>query len=80
LFEQKPDLTRLRDMLREKFGGTWFTIEQAEEFTLLETAFRDNGHLKPTLKAAEANGVLEVDRPAGKRLGSFTPGTRMRFL
>jgi hypothetical protein len=79
LFEREPDLTRLYDMLRETFGSKSFTIEQAEEFTLLETAFRDNGHLKPTLRAAEADEALEVQRPAGKRAGSFTAGTRMRF-
>lgn len=79
LFEQKPDLGRLRDILREEFGRNWFTISQAEEFTLLQTAFRDNGHLKPVLRAAEAASVLEVERPDGKRAGSFTPGTKMRF-
>jgi hypothetical protein len=47
-------------------------------FTLLETAFRDNGHLKPALRAAEADEILEVQRPAGKRAGSFTPRTRVR--
>lgn len=66
-------------MLGEKFGRSWFTIEQAEEFTLLETPFRDNAHLKPTLRAAEADETLEVRRPPRKRAGSFTPGTRMRF-
>jgi len=80
LFEQEPDLARLQDMLHEKFGSRWFTIEQAEQFTLLETAFRDNGQLKPRLKATEATGALEVRRPAGKRAGSFTAGTRMRFV
>lgn len=80
LFEHAPDLDRLRDMLREKFGTKHFTIEEAEEFTLLETPFRDNGHLKPTLKAAEAAKALEVQRPAGRRAGSFTAGTRMRFV
>ncbi|HZR92278.1 MAG TPA: three-Cys-motif partner protein TcmP [Gaiellaceae bacterium] len=79
LFEREPDLTRLQEMLREKFGGSWFTIQQAEEFTLLETGFRDNGHLKPTLRAAEANDALEVQRPTGKRARTFTTGTRMRF-
>jgi len=79
LFEQEADLARLQDMLREEFVSRWFTIEQAEQFTLLETAFRDNGHLKPGLKAAEAVGALEVRRLAGKRAGSFTAGARMRF-
>lgn len=80
LFEQEADLGRLQDMLHERFGARWFTIEQAEQFTLLETAFRDNGHLKPRHKTAEAAGAIEVRRPAGKRAGSFTPGTRMRFI
>lgn len=79
LFEREPDLTRLHEMLGEKFGRSGFTIEQAEEFTLLETPFRDNAHLKPTLRAAEADETLEVRRPPRKRAGSFTPGTRMRF-
>jgi len=79
LFEQEPNLARLREMLREKFQTARFTISQAEEFTLLETPFRDNGHLKPVLRAAEADGVLDVQRPVGKRAGSFTPGTTMRF-
>jgi three-Cys-motif partner protein len=79
LFELEPDLRGLRDMLRERFATSWFSIEQAEEFTLLETPFRDNGHLKPTLRAAETDDVLDVRRPSGKRAGTFTPGTRMLF-
>lgn len=80
LFEQKPDLSRLLELLRERFGKQWFTIEEAETFTLRSAPFRDNGHLKtPTLRPAEKRGELEVERPAGKPSGSFTAGTRMRF-
>jgi three-Cys-motif partner protein len=80
LFEPKPDFAQLESMLRGRFGTNWFTIEQAEKFTLLETAFRDNGHLKlPTLKPAEKEGRLIVERSPGQRAGSFSPGTRMRF-
>jgi hypothetical protein len=80
LFETKPDFGRLLEMLRSHFGNRWFTIEEAERFTLLETAFRDNGHLKtPTLKPAEACGDLEVERIEGQRAGSFSSRTRMRF-
>lgn len=66
LFEQEADLARLQDMLREKFVSRWFTIEQAEQFTLLETAFRDNGHLKPGLKAAEAVGCARGSEACGE--------------
>jgi three-Cys-motif partner protein len=43
LFEREPDLSHLEDMLRRHFEERWFTIEAAERFTLLETAFRDIG-------------------------------------
>jgi three-Cys-motif partner protein len=80
LFEEKPDYVELERLLRARFDGNWFTIDEAERFTLLETAFRDKGDLKtPTLKPAEERGDLEVERPPGKRAGSFTPGTKMRF-
>jgi three-Cys-motif partner protein len=80
LFEEKPDFSSLEQMLRRHFNEDWFTIEEAERFTLLETPFRDNGHLKtPTLRPAEQSGALEAVRPAGKKAGSFTAGTKMRF-
>ena len=80
LFEEAPPFGELEEMLREHFGSAWFTIEDAERFTLLQTPFRDNAHLKrPTLKPAEARGVLEVERSASQRAGTFTPLTRMRF-
>jgi three-Cys-motif partner protein len=80
LFDETPDYTELKRLLKEHFDGNWFTIEEAERFTLLDTAFRDNAHLKtPTLKPLEERGELEVMRPPGKRAGSFTPSTKMRF-
>ena len=65
-------LTSLEQMLRERFGGAWFTIEQAERFTLIETPFRDNGHLeRPTLAPAERLGASEVRRAVGQKAGSL---------
>lgn len=65
LFEQKPDLERLTAMLREQFGHDEFTIEEAKHFTLTETPFRDDAHLKQgTLAPAEKAGELAVTRPA----------------
>src|SRR5581483_4086138 len=80
LFSQSPDFDELERMLRENFDEAWFSIEEAEVFTLLETPFRDNGHLKtPTLKPAEKRGALEVRRRTGQRAGTFSAGTSMRF-
>ncbi len=78
LFEEKTEDAALAKMLGERYGSDWFTIEEAEWFTLIDTPFRDNGHLKrPTLAPAEKAGRLEVIRTG--RPGSFTPGTRMGF-
>ncbi len=80
LFEQKPDFSRLQEMLRNHFGNRWFTIEEAEQYTLRETPFRHNAHLRtPLFAPAEKSGAIEVVRPVGKRASSFTAGTRIRF-
>jgi three-Cys-motif partner protein len=53
----------LLEELRRKFGTEWFTIEQAERCTLLDTPFRKGQLRRRTLQPAEKAGVLEVQRP-----------------
>lgn len=82
LFEDQPDFAILLRMLQDHFGTREFTIEEAEEFTLLQTPFRDDGHLKtPTLKPAEEAGLLEAWKTdGGRRRGtSYPAGTALRF-
>lgn len=72
------DTSPLLTHLREKFGTDWFTIEEAQQATLLETPFRVSRHLKEgTLGPAEKAGTIEIDRGGGKR--RFAPGVRIRF-
>jgi hypothetical protein len=80
LFDPRPDFARLETELRSRFAKEPFSIQAAAQFTLTETAFRDNGHLKPGLKAAEGAGRLEVvqAKPARRR-GEFPDGTVLRF-
>jgi three-Cys-motif partner protein len=61
--------------LRSKFGVEWFTIEQAEDCTVLDTPFRIGQLRRRTLAPAEQEGVLEVERPGR----SGFKGARMRF-
>ena len=80
LFEPEPDFTVLREALRAQFGATPFSIDQAEEFTLLWTPFLPKRHLKrKTLAVAEAAGQLVATRPKGAKAGSYVPGTVLRF-
>jgi three-Cys-motif partner protein len=80
LFQTEPDFARLEWMLRQQYGTAEFTIDDALDFTLTATPFRDDGHLKrPVLGRAEKRGALAVLRPAGSNRG-YKPGTRMRFV
>jgi len=70
------DTTPLLAELRSKFGSDWFTIEQAERCTRIDTPYRI-GHLRQrTLQPAEKAGKLEVQRSG--RTGF--KGARLRFL
>lgn len=76
---ESVDTTPLLTDLREHFGRRWFTIDEAEDFTLLHTPFLPRRHLKRrTLTPAERGGMLEVERPSGARRSGFR-NARLRF-
>lgn len=81
IFQEEVDTGPLLAGLQAHFGTDTFTIEEATTFTILESAFK-KGHLrKKTLKPAEEGGKIEVVNPKpGRRKGSFTDGTTMRFV
>lgn len=82
LFKFGPDFAELLGMLRDRFETEPFSIEDAARFVLLDTPFRDNGHLKePTLRPAEGDGLLDAWNMDGskRRKGYYPPGTMLRF-
>jgi three-Cys-motif partner protein len=81
LFQPSVETGPLLDALRTAFGPEWFTVKEASRVTLLRTPFLQSSHLKRlTLVPAENAGLIEVQRPAGKRAGTFTDDVRMRFV
>lgn len=79
LFQPSPDTGPLLAELRSAFGRQWFTVTDAERIAR-DTLYLVEGHLKRlTLRPAEESGKLEVERPAGRRKGTFTADVRMRF-
>lgn len=81
LFQPDVDTSALLAELREVFGTEWFTVDQAADVALFRTPFLPDAHLKRlTLMPAERSRTLEVDRPPGRRAGSFTGDVRMRFV
>jgi hypothetical protein len=80
LFEEKPDLASLARDLRAHFGTREFTIEQAELFTLEETAFCPSPHLKQVLREIEESDELGARHPAKARKRNTYPArTFIRF-
>jgi len=71
----------LRLALLTKFAGLQVEIADVAKFTLLETLYHPDKHLKTmTLKPMEADGLLAVVNPkTGRRLGTFPDGTIIRF-
>jgi three-Cys-motif partner protein len=77
LFEPEPDTTPLLNALKAHFATRAFTIEEAERYTLLSTAYLPGAHLKRrTLAPAERAGELESQSPR-KRRATYPQGTRM---
>jgi hypothetical protein len=79
LFEQGVDTAPLLRALRERFKSAPFTIEQADQFTLIQTPFIPAHLRKRTLAPEEEAERLQV-LTSRKRAKTYPPGTRMRFL
>jgi three-Cys-motif partner protein len=80
LFELEPDLGPLREALRDHFGTRVFSIEEALDFTVVETDYLLEHVKRRTLKPLELDGKLEVvEAKPNRRRGDYPDGTRVRF-
>jgi len=80
LFQPEVDTGPLRDALLEQFGTRPFSIEEALDFTLLETAYRPEHVKTKTLMPLEKGDRLEVVQYNGKRRkNSYPDGIMLRF-
>jgi len=80
LFQPEVDTGPLLQALRMRFGTAPFTIDDAAQFTLLDTPYVPSSHLRrKTLVPAENEGRIEV-LGGRTRAGTYPPGTRIRFL
>lgn len=74
----EPNTAPLLAALRDRFGSTPFTIEEAAEFTDVHTAFLSTSHLRQrTLLQAEKAGALRV---LFRSKAGFPPRTSMVFV
>jgi three-Cys-motif partner protein len=82
MFEAEPDLAPLLTALKARFDDRPFTIQEAEDFTLFDTPFLHDSHLKTkTLAPVERAGELvAVDPPPGRRKSTYEDGIKLRFV
>lgn len=82
LFDVRPDTSRLRRGLVERFAGQTVPYSQLEEWILRQSPFHD-GHIKKlTLKPLEVAGLIECLPPPWKparRKGTYPDGCSIRF-
>jgi three-Cys-motif partner protein len=75
---QDPNTAPLLGLLRQGFGNTSFTVEQAIELTA-RSRFLETHLKRMTLSRAESDRTLEVQRPAGARQFKEGKGITLRF-
>jgi three-Cys-motif partner protein len=79
LFQPTPDVTSLRRDLTNHFAGRTVTVEEIDEYTLVNTPFSSSHWNRLVLNPLEKEGIVEVVASPRKRKGSFPPGTLVRF-
>jgi len=79
LFQLKVNTAPLLAALKAHFGPREFSIEDAEEFTLVETIYAATHLRKHTLAPAESGGELKATT-ARRRACTYPDGTRLRFV
>ena len=78
LFESHPNTGPLLTSLRQHFGTRQFTIEEAERYTILETAYAKSHLRRLTLVPEEKSGRLEVHTQRARRF-CYPVRTKMSF-
>ena len=70
----------LGDILRQKFGPDWVTLDDVIRFAQGDGTIYHSGQLKTqTLAPMERDGRLEEDRPTDVRRRAFTEGKRIKL-
>lgn len=74
------DTSVLQRELSKKFSGMTVSIEEVEEYVLLETPYREAHIRRLTLLPMETGGKVTVVEPfSNRRAGTFPSGTKMHF-
>lgn len=78
LFKPEPDFAPLGGAIVQRFAGQTVTVEEIEEFVLIETPYKATHYKKQILKPLQHDGRIEAVRGQARK-GTFPAGTVLRF-
>lgn len=79
LFKDEPDFSILRDQLLKKYKGKTVTIDEIENYVLVETAFLRSHIRQKNLLPMEREGLITISRPPGSRRNGIPKGSLITF-
>ena len=81
LFTPEPDFSQLKRLILERFSAAGpVSVDDIEQFVLVETPFRETHYKLQILKQMEKVGELEVTESPRRRRWSYPAGTLVNFL
>jgi three-Cys-motif partner protein len=79
LFTPRPDFAPLLNAIVQRFAGKSATVDQIEEFVLVETPYKASHYKRQILKPLQRDGRIEAVSGQSRK-GTFPAGTVLRFL
>ena len=79
LFEPEPNLTPLRNDLRRHFAGRTVSVEEIEEYTLVNTPYKASHWNRSVMAPLEKEQFVTVVASPRKKRFTFPPGTVVTF-
>jgi three-Cys-motif partner protein len=83
LFPDEPDFAQLRRQIVSQFARSRVTIEEVDRFVVEDTKFLQSHYKTSILRVMETDDpprIRFVMGPAGRRRGTYPPGTVIEFL
>lgn len=79
MFASEPDFGQLKDQILQRHAGCTTSVDDLENFVVVETAFRETHYKKQILMPMEREGKLQVLSSGRQKKYSYPSGSVLRF-
>jgi three-Cys-motif partner protein len=83
VFTNEPNFGEVKALLVRQFKGRTASIEEIEEYVLVDSPYRETHYKRQVLKPMEDSlppGLVVRESPPGRKKGQFPAGTKVEFL